>query len=100
MPVRMSSRAKAATSRGIAAIAGFAMPERGPWFEEFLVRGPMPAPELQSRLHERGIISGLDVSSRGEPEAQDALLFCVTEATPPAHVEALIEALTAVASEQ
>ncbi|MCY3647463.1 MAG: aminomethyl-transferring glycine dehydrogenase subunit GcvPA [Chloroflexi bacterium] len=88
-------RAHDAAAR-IAALPGYETPDRGPWFQEFLVRGPVPTAELAQRLRERGIGPGLDVSSRVEPEAQDALLFAVTEATPDAHVDALVEALAAI----
>ena len=87
------------TARRIAGLPGFETPERGPWFQEFLVRGPVPAAELNTRLAERGIIAGLDVSARPEPEARDALLFAVTEATPDAHVDALIKELAAIRGE-
>ena len=86
-------------ARRISALPGYVVPERGPWFQEFLVRGPISAPELSAALSERGITAGLDVSDRPEPEARDALLFCVTEATPDAHVDALIEALAAIGAE-
>ena len=85
-------RAHDAAAR-VAALPGYEVPERGPWFQEFLVRGPLPAAELASGLAARGIAPGLDVSARPEPEAREALLFAVTEATPDAHVDALIEAL-------
>ena len=80
-------------ARRIAALDGYETPERGPWFSEFLVRGPLPAADLAAALRARGIGPGLDVSGRPEPEARGALLFAVTEATPQGHVEALIEAL-------
>ena len=83
-------------ARRIAALDGYEVPERGPWFAEFLVRGPLPAAELAAALRERGIGPGLDVSDRPEPEARQALLFAVTEATPQAHVEVLIEALAEI----
>ena len=86
-------------ARRIAALAGYETPERGPWFSEFLVRGPLPAGELAAALRARGIGPGLDVSARPEREAQDALLFAVTEATPDAHVDALVEALAAIGGE-
>ncbi len=86
-------------ARRIAAIPGYEVPERGPWFQEFLVRGPVTAPRLALRLSALGITPGLDVSDRKEPEADDALLLCVTEATPDAHVDALIEALTEIGAE-
>ncbi|MCY3602668.1 MAG: aminomethyl-transferring glycine dehydrogenase subunit GcvPA [Chloroflexi bacterium] len=91
-------RAHDAAAR-IAALPGYVTPDRGPWFQEFLVRGPVPAAELALRLRERGIGPGLDVSSRAEPEAQDALLLAVTEATPDAHVDALVEALAAIGAD-
>ena len=77
----------------IAAIPGYRVIERGPWFQEFLVSGPMAAAEMWARLAERGIVGGLDVSDRPEPEAHEALLFCVTEATPLEHIARLIRAL-------
>ena len=86
-------------ARRIAALDGYEAPERGPWFSEFLVRGPLPAAELATALRARGIGPGLDVSARPEPEAQDALLFAVTEATPDAHVDALVEALSEIGAE-
>ncbi len=91
-------RAHAAAAR-VAALPGFEVPERGPWFQEFLVRGPIPAAELASALAARGIAAGLDVSDRAEPEARDALLFAVTEATPDAHVDELIEALAEIGAQ-
>ena len=83
-------------ARRIAALPGYETPERGPWFQEFLVRGPLPAAELARRLAAEGIGPGLDVSGRPELEARDALLFAVTEATPDAHVDVLVEALAAI----
>ncbi len=92
-------RAHEAAAR-IGGIPGFEVPERGLWFCEFLVRGPLPAADLQARLAARGIEGGYDVSDRAEEAARDALLFCVTEATAPEHIDALIEALIAIGDEQ
>ena len=83
-------------ARRIAALPGYETPERGPWFQEFLVRGPVSAGELAVQLAARGIGAGLDVSARPEAEAHDALLFAVTEATPDAHIDALVEALAEI----
>ncbi len=86
-------------ARRVAALDGYETPERGPWFSEFLVRGPLPAAALAAELAARGIGPGLDVSGRPEPEASQALLFAVTEATPDAHVDALIGALVEIGGE-
>ncbi len=83
-------------ARRVAALDGYETPQRGPWFSEFLVRGPLPAAELAAALRARGIGPGLDVSGRPEPQARQALLFAVTEATPDAHVDALVEALAEI----
>ena len=91
-------RAHDAAAR-IAALPAYATPERGPWFQEFLVRGPLPAADLAAALAARGIGAGIDVSARPEPEARDALLFAVTEATPAAHVDALVAALAEIGGE-
>lgn len=80
----------------IGALSGYRVRERGPWFQEFLVHGPVPAHELRARLQERGIEPGLDVSSRPEPEAEEALLFCVTELTTPEEVGQLVTVLAAI----
>ena len=88
-------RAHAAAAR-IEALPRYETPARGPWFQEFLVRGPVPAAELAAELAARGIRPGLDVSARSEAEAREALLFAVTEATSNAHVDALVEALAEI----
>ncbi len=92
-------RAHEAAAR-IAALPGYAVVERGPWFQEFLLRGPVSAPELVSRLAARGIAGGIDVSDRTEPEARDAVLCCVTEATPAEHIDALVAALAAIEADR
>ncbi len=83
-------------ARRIAALDGYEVTSREPWFQEFLVRGPLPAPQLLARLDEQGISAGLDVSDRKEREARDAWLCCVTEATPDADIDAFVEALSLV----
>ena len=77
----------------IASLPGYEVTSEGPWFQEFLVRGRRPARELADELRARGIVPGLDVSSRAEPAAHDALLFCVTEVTPDEHVDRLVDSL-------
>ncbi|MFN8638972.1 MAG: aminomethyl-transferring glycine dehydrogenase subunit GcvPA [Dehalococcoidia bacterium] len=87
-----------AAARRLGAIPGFEVIERGPWFQEFLLRGPLAAPELHRRLLDFGVLAGLDVSARPEPEARDALLLCVTEATPAEDIDALESALRTISA--
>ena len=60
-----------------------------PWFNEFVVRCPVPPAELNRRLLERRIIGGLDISDA----VPDAMLLCVTEMNSRGEIEALAEAL-------
>ncbi len=83
----------------IAMIEGFEVTSPDPWFQEFLVRGPVAPAELNARLLDHGVIGGLDVSDRPEAEARGALLLAVTEATSAAHVEELLAACSAIADE-
>ncbi len=92
-------RAHDAAAR-IARIPGYTAEGYGTWwFQEFLLRGPLSSTELLTRLDGCGITGGLDLSVRVEPEAQGAVLVCVTEATPSADVDALVEALSIIAHE-
>jgi glycine dehydrogenase subunit 1 len=80
----------------VASLPGFSVVERGPWFQEFLVRGPVNAAELLVQLDAAGIDGGINVSGRREPEATAAVLVCVTEATPPEHIERLVRGLAEI----
>lgn len=91
-------KAHAAASR-VGEVPGFEVVDRGPWFQEFLVRSPLPPVTLAQKLDEQGVTAGLDVSSRPEPEADNATLFCVTEATPTDDIDALIEGLRIISGE-
>jgi glycine dehydrogenase subunit 1 len=90
-------RAHDAAAR-IAALPGFSVVDRGPWFQEFLVRSDLGAARLLQRLGEAGIDGGIDVSDRPEPDAADAVLMCVTEITPPEHIGWLVAALREIGS--
>jgi glycine cleavage system pyridoxal-binding protein P len=57
-------------------IPGVSLAFSAPFFNEFLVRVPVPVDRLLRKLRERGIYGGLDGASLGVP---DALLVAVTE---------------------
>lgn len=80
----------------VAQVPGYEVVELGPWFQEFLIRGPLPPAALSQALEEQGIEGGLPVSLRAEPETSDAMLMCVTEMTTEEEVAALVEALTTI----
>ncbi len=73
-------------------IPGYSLPIRGTFFQEFVVRCPRPAAEVNAALLERGIMGGLDVSD----QIPNGLLLCVTEMNSRQEIEALAKALTEI----
>ncbi len=63
-----------------------------PFFDEFAVRLPLPAAELNAALRDRGIVGGYDLSA-DFPELGNAMLFCVTEARTRDDIDMLVTAL-------
>jgi glycine dehydrogenase subunit 1 len=79
----------------IAKLPGWRVGRNGParpFFNEFVVRGPLPPAEVNARLLEQGILGGLDVS-RWVP---NGLLLAATELNPRAEMDALVAALRAM----
>jgi len=81
-----------ALASAIAAVPGFGVDDRAPFFNEFVVRTPMPASELADRLEKRGILAGLPLSTF-YPELSDALLVCATELTTTTQIAEFARAL-------
>jgi glycine dehydrogenase subunit 1 len=65
-------------ARRIAALKGYEMKCRAPFFNEFVVKTPVAASEVVDRLIEKGIVAGLPLD-RYHPDMRDSLLICVTE---------------------
>ncbi|MBI2760826.1 MAG: aminomethyl-transferring glycine dehydrogenase subunit GcvPA [Chloroflexi bacterium] len=62
---------------------------RTAYFNEFVAVGPLAPEEVNTRLLERGIIGGLDVSEY----VPGGLLLCATELNTKGEIDALVEAL-------
>ena len=77
----------------IARIKGFSIPFTGPTFNEFVVRGPIKAVELLSRLGKENQIDGGIALSRFMPDRPNDFLVCVTEVNSREQIDALIRAL-------
>ena len=73
-------------------IPGYSLPIDGTFFQEFVVRCPMPPAQLNERLLERKIIGGLDVSE----QTPDGMLVCVTEMNSREEIETLATALSEI----
>jgi glycine dehydrogenase subunit 1 len=77
-------------------LSGYSLPFTGPYFNEFVVRGPGRAVDLLSRLgKEKGIDGGIALS-RFIPDRPNDFLVCVTETNSRAQIDALVEGLSTV----
>jgi glycine dehydrogenase subunit 1 len=74
----------------IAAISGFTPFYDLPFFNEFVVRTPVPAAEVNRFLLGRDIIGGLDLAPYGEP---NGLLLAFTEVTTRSDIDDLVATL-------
>ena len=81
-------------ARRIKSVKGFSLPFTGPVFNEFVVRGPIPAVELLSRLAKDKAIEGGIALSRFLPDRDKDFLVCVTETNTREQIDALVGALS------
>lgn len=82
--------------KAIAALKGYTLPFSGPCFNEFVVRAPMSAVELLSRLGKEKEIDGGIALSRFMPDRPNDFLVCVTEVNSREQIDALIEGLATI----
>jgi glycine dehydrogenase subunit 1 len=80
-------------AQAIEALPGFTVPHRAQFFNEFVVRAPVPAAELVAKLEKRGILAGLPLS-RFYPTLTHELLVCATELTTAQDTLEFARALT------
>ena len=73
-------------------IPGYSLSIDGTFFQEFVVRCPMPPAQINEQLLERKIIGGLDVSD----QTPDGMLVCVTEMNSREEIETLATALSEI----
>ncbi|HEY9899596.1 MAG TPA: aminomethyl-transferring glycine dehydrogenase subunit GcvPA [Pantanalinema sp.] len=89
-----------ALAAAICEVPGFSLALPGPFFNEFVVRSPLPVPELLGKLREEGILGGIALSG-WYPELSDCYLVSVNELNTPADLDryvATLKALTASAA--
>jgi glycine dehydrogenase subunit 1 len=85
-------------ARRIAALKGFSLPFSGPVFNEFVVRGPLDAGELLSRLgKEKNIEGGIPLWHSFSDRPND-FLVCVTEINTREQIDALVDGLSEVSN--
>jgi glycine dehydrogenase subunit 1 len=84
------------TARRIARLNGYSLPFTGPFFNEFVVRGPGKAVDLLARLGREKEIDGGIALSRFMSDRPNDFLVCVTETNSRQQIEALVDALASV----
>ncbi|HWN11733.1 MAG TPA: aminomethyl-transferring glycine dehydrogenase subunit GcvPA [Pyrinomonadaceae bacterium] len=83
-------------AKRISELDGFSIPFTGPRFNEFVVRAPVNAADLMSKLaSDRNITGGLALSRYFTDRTND-FLVCVTEINSRAEIDALVDALSTV----
>jgi glycine dehydrogenase subunit 1 len=80
----------------VRAVPGFRLAFDGPFFNEFVVRGPVAPALINARLREVGIIGGYDLG-RDYLDLADATLLCATEMTQRSDMDRLISVLETMA---
>ena len=84
-------KAHYAASR-IAQLPGYSLPLDGTFFQEFVLRCPVPPAEVNRRLLDCNILGGLDVSD----SIPNAMLLCVTEMNSREEIDTLVDALEGI----
>jgi glycine dehydrogenase subunit 1 len=85
-------------AREISKLEGFSLPYSAPFFNEFVVRAPVPASPLLDKLaREKGIDGGIALS-RFDSKRLNDFLVCVTETNTRAQIDALAAGLREMAA--
>ena len=85
--------------RQITALPGYEAAFSSPFFDEFVIKTPMPAQQLSQRLLQKGIIGGYDLS-QNYPGMENTMLFCVTETRTKEDIDTLVKALREIEASQ
>jgi glycine dehydrogenase subunit 1 len=84
--------------QAICQIEGFSLAYAQPYFNEFVIRTPVPALELCHLLEDEGIYPGIPLSQFGH--AADLLLVCATETKSQSDLERFLKGLKHVTLNQ
>jgi glycine dehydrogenase subunit 1 len=84
-------------ARGIATVRGFELWSDQVFFNEFVVRCPVPAAEVNKHLLEHDILGGYDLG-QDYPDMENHLLVAVTEMNTRADIDTLVDTLEEVSN--
>lgn len=83
-------------AREIAALNGYSLVFDAPFFNEFVVRTPIPADEVVEKLQSRDLLAGVALG-RYYPQMAHCLLVCVTEQNTRVQIDRLVSGLRELA---
>ena len=81
--------------RQITALPGFEPVFSAPFFDEFVIKSPVPTQKLQQHFEQTDIIGGYDLGL-DYPDMENCLLFCVTETRAKEEIDRLVAVLKEV----
>ncbi len=81
--------------RQITALPGYEAVFNAPFFDEFVIKAPVPTQQLHDHLRQVGIIGGYDLSL-DYPDMENCHLFCVTETRSKEDIDYLVSVLSEV----
>ena len=85
-------------ARSIAALPNYQLWSPAPFFNEFVVRCPMPVEEINEHLLDHSILGGYDLGQE-YPELENHMLIAVTEMNSRDEIDALVEVLEEVSND-
>jgi glycine dehydrogenase subunit 1 len=86
------------TASQIASLPGFTLWSQAPFFNEFAVRCPTPAEEINQHLLDHDILGGYDLG-QDYPGLENHMLVAVTEMNSREEIDTLIDALREVSDD-
>ncbi len=85
-------------ARSITSLPKYSLWSKSPFFNEFVVRCPVPVEELNLRLLEEGILGGYDLG-KDYPELANHMLLAVTEMNTREDIDLLVDILAEVSND-
>jgi glycine dehydrogenase subunit 1 len=85
-------------ARSIACLSGFSLWSTKTFFNEFVVRCPIPVAEINAHLLDHGILGGYDLGEE-YPELKDHMLIAVTEMNTKEEIDLLVDVLAEVSND-
>jgi glycine dehydrogenase subunit 1 len=85
-------------AKRIGSLAGYSLVSKSAFFNEFTIRCPLPAVDVNTHLLEHGIIGGYDLSGDFGDDYENCLLIAVTEMNSREEIDMLVDVLEEIGS--